>query len=322
MGIGLGAEWSAGIGAGGRDLAGATSREGHRISCNPGGPSATRFAAVLAALVLPTFGWRWLFARRNTPRAVAFWVRRDIEEPEIWKRAHREPREACGASSPNSSAAAAARALIVTCVRSLVLFAYWGLFTWIPAYLASPVERGGQGSASSNRSAGWRPYRSAPSSATSTCGFIADRFGRRPAFLLFTLRRGRTGTVLRAAAHPPACCWLLGPLIGFFGHGYFSIFGAMLSEMFPSAIRGTAQGLCYNFGRGVSALAPIAIGAIADRVESPQAWRSPPHSSLPEDCWFCCCPKRKETNSVKYIDHELRHGRDCPRPSPTARRNR
>ena len=56
----------------------------------------------------------------------------------------------------------------------------------------------------------------------------------------------------------------LGPLIGFFGHGYFSVFGALLSELFPSGVRGTAQGLCYNTGRAVSAGAPIAIGAIAD----------------------------------------------------------
>jgi hypothetical protein len=58
---------------------------------------------------------------------------------------------------------------------------------------------------------------------------------------------------------------VLGPLVGFFGHGYFSVFGALLAEMFPSAIRGTAQGLCYNAGRAASALAPFAIGALADR---------------------------------------------------------
>ena len=56
----------------------------------------------------------------------------------------------------------------------------------------------------------------------------------------------------------------IGPLVGFFGHGYFSVFGAMLAELFPSGVRATAQGLCYNFGRGVSALAPAVIGALAE----------------------------------------------------------
>jgi len=58
---------------------------------------------------------------------------------------------------------------------------------------------------------------------------------------------------------------VLGPLIGFFGHGYFSVFGAMLAELFPTRIRGFAQGLTYNIGRAVSALAPWSIGALADR---------------------------------------------------------
>ncbi len=57
----------------------------------------------------------------------------------------------------------------------------------------------------------------------------------------------------------------LGPLVGFFGHGYFSVFGAMLAELFPSTIRGTAQGLCYNIGRALSAAAPASIGWLADR---------------------------------------------------------
>jgi MFS family permease len=58
----------------------------------------------------------------------------------------------------------------------------------------------------------------------------------------------------------------LGPLVGFFGQGYFSVFGALLAELFPVAIRATAQGLCYNIGRALGgAAAPFVIGAAADR---------------------------------------------------------
>jgi MFS family permease len=56
----------------------------------------------------------------------------------------------------------------------------------------------------------------------------------------------------------------LGPFVGFFGSGYFSLFGAMLAELYPTAIRGTGQGFTYNFGRGLSALAPLIIGRAAD----------------------------------------------------------
>jgi MFS family permease len=54
-------------------------------------------------------------------------------------------------------------------------------------------------------------------------------------------------------------------LLGFFGHGFFSVFGAMLAELFPSGVRATAHGLCYSAGRGISALEPLTIGSIADR---------------------------------------------------------
>jgi hypothetical protein len=57
----------------------------------------------------------------------------------------------------------------------------------------------------------------------------------------------------------------LGPALGFFGHGYFSVFGALLSELFPTSVRAVAQGLAYNGGRVLSAAAPYVIGQIADR---------------------------------------------------------
>ena len=73
------------------------------------------------------------------------------------------------------------------------------------------------------------------------------------------------GVVLYAlAGAQPALLFSLGPLVGLLGHGYFSVFGAMLAELFPSAIRGTAQGFCYNAGRAISALAPLTLGALAD----------------------------------------------------------
>ncbi len=56
---------------------------------------------------------------------------------------------------------------------------------------------------------------------------------------------------------------LLGPFVGFFGTGFYSGFGALFSEIFPTRARGTAQGFCYNFGRGISFFAPPLVGYIA-----------------------------------------------------------
>jgi MFS family permease len=56
-----------------------------------------------------------------------------------------------------------------------------------------------------------------------------------------------------------------GPLLGFFGTGFFSLFGTMLAELYPTRVRGAGQGFVYNFGRGLSALAPLTVGAVADK---------------------------------------------------------
>jgi hypothetical protein len=58
---------------------------------------------------------------------------------------------------------------------------------------------------------------------------------------------------------------LLGPLVAFFGTGYFSGFGAVSAEIFPTRVRATAQGLTYNVGRAVSAAAPVIVGAMSAR---------------------------------------------------------
>ena len=53
--------------------------------------------------------------------------------------------------------------------------------------------------------------------------------------------------------------------MGFFGHGFFSVFGVLLAELFPTEVRATAQSLVYNTGRALSALAPWVIGGVAAR---------------------------------------------------------
>jgi MFS-type transporter involved in bile tolerance (Atg22 family) len=96
-------------------------------------------------------------------------------------------------------------------------------------------------------------------------GFFSDRVGRRPSFIAFVLAAAALVPVYGLAGSNPAVLLAMGPLVGFFGHGYFSVFGVVLAELFPSGVRATAQGFCYNVGRAVSALAPVTVGALADR---------------------------------------------------------
>jgi hypothetical protein len=61
----------------------------------------------------------------------------------------------------------------------------------------------------------------------------------------------------------PVMLLLLGPLVAFFGTGFFSGFGGVTAEVYPTSIRATAQGFTYNLGRVASAAAPFTIGTLA-----------------------------------------------------------
>jgi MFS family permease len=93
--------------------------------------------------------------------------------------------------------------------------------------------------------------------------WLADRIGRRNLFLTFSL--GAIAVVLLYTQVPLSneWLWVLGFPLGFFASGYFSGMGAFLTELYPTRLRGSGQGFCYNFGRGIGALFPFLVGALS-----------------------------------------------------------
>jgi MFS family permease len=100
-------------------------------------------------------------------------------------------------------------------------------------------------------------------------GYLAEKIGRRKSFAIFFLGMAimvpvftfsasampLTDGKLAFTAQNIATLGVLSSLLGFFT-GYFSGFGAWYSELFPTSIRSTASGFCFNFGR-VGAIAGI-----------------------------------------------------------------
>jgi MFS family permease len=225
-------------------------------------------AALVSAFILPRFGWRALFLVGVLPALLTIWIRRRVPEPAVWNVAQTARLSLSQFFNNKLSAifqpALLRRTLIATLLTSFVLFAYWGLFTWLPGFLSKPLAQGGAGM-SIVKTSGWIiPMQIGAFFGYLSFGFIADRFGRKPAFIFYLLTAAILVPIYGQMARSDTALLILGPFIGFFGSGYFSLFGAMLAELFPTSIRATGQGFAYNAGRAFSALAPYSIGQLAD----------------------------------------------------------
>jgi MFS family permease len=252
VGFGMGGEWSAGS-----VLVAETWPAEHRGKAmgimQSGWAIGAICAAGIAAVVLEPYGWRVLFLVGALPAVAAFFIRRGVEEPPVW----RERKEPAPPWTEIFGPALIRRTLLATIVASSVLIAYWGLTSWLPAFLAST-------GLSLTKSSQWIVILQVGAFfGYVTFGWIADRIGRRPAFTFFMIAATICVPLFAFGARSTLTLLTLGPLVGYFGHGYFSVFGAMLAELFPTRIRATAQGFCYNFGRVASAAAPYTIGAAA-----------------------------------------------------------
>jgi MFS family permease len=263
LGLGMGGEWASGAA-----LVSETWPAEHRGKAigimQSGWAIGYILAALVAAAVLPALGWRWLFVVGVLPAFFILWARRTVHEPPLWA-----SRRQAGPAHGNPFAVIFGpsllyRTVVATLLSSVVMFAYWGVFTWLPAFLGSPMEKGGAG-LDTRSVAGWIvPTQLGAFLGYLSFGFVSDRFGRRRTFIVYMLAAAVLVPFYGQMARHPTALLLIGPLLGFFGHGYFSIFGAMLAELFPTSVRATAQGLVYNVGRGLGALGPFTIGAVAE----------------------------------------------------------
>jgi MFS family permease len=267
LGLGMGGEWA----SGGVLVAEALPAE-VRNKATSLMQSTWAIGAILAVALAGLFldvlplgdeGWRWLFAFGGLPALFILWVRRRVEEPEVWKRSREAGETRANPYAVLFGGAMRNRTLLACLLAGLLQFAYWGLFFWLPNLLASPVEQGGAGMTVVKSVAYLIPLQVGAFIGYLSFGPIADRFGRRRVFALFLVAAAILVPVYGSLVRTPVLLFVLSPLLGFLGHAYWSMIGPFLSELFPTAVRASGQGLGYNSGRLLGALAPYVIGALA-----------------------------------------------------------
>jgi MFS family permease len=261
LGLGMGGEWSSGAA-----LIAETWRAEHRGRALGLMQSTYAIgeavAAVTVLLVFPHFGWRAVFFAGVLPAFLVLWIYRGVPEPELWKNRTKEKKSAVLRKLLQRDVLR--NGLLATTMNAFSMFGYWGLFTWIPSFLSLPASKGGRGLSLVVGTTFYLVLSPGKWLGYASFGFFADAFGRRRPYFTYLLVAAIL-VPLYAVVRSPLFLLLLGPFVAFFGTGFFSGYAAIASELFPGEIRAAAMGLSYNLGRGLSAAAPFAVGAMASQ---------------------------------------------------------
>jgi MFS family permease len=262
QGFGFGGEWAAGSVLIGEVVRGADRGKvvGIVQSAWAWGWGA---AAILATIIFQVFdqqiAWRLLFFVGVLPALLVFYIRTKVPEPKIIKEAKQ--------SAPRRAALDIfSRELITTTILGAALATgaqggYYAITTFLPTFLRTQRHLSVLGTG------GYL----AVIIVGSWCGYILsaylnDAIGRRKNFFVFAI-----GSFLIAIAYTQteisaAMMLALGFPLGFFASGIFSGMGPVLTELFPTSVRGAGQGFCYNFGRGIGAFFPTLVGLLSASV--------------------------------------------------------
>jgi MFS family permease len=241
-------------------------------------------AALVAGIVLRYANWRMVFFVGILPALVTLWIRKDVPESQLWLDYHAATHPAVpGGAFQQSDAAGGSRTgvsalhdsffvifrapygkstIVLLLLNFFGLFAWWGLFSWIPPYLSLPVAQGGRGFGIMGTTTlllvlnllGMFP-------GYISFGWAADHLGRRKAFMLYLFAAALL-VPLYAMARSQGVLLVLGAVVAFFGTGFFSGSGLIGSEIFPTNVRARALGFTYNGARALSSVAPWVIGRV------------------------------------------------------------
>lgn len=217
-------------------------------------------ASLATAFIAPYFGWRGVFVFGVFPAIFAFWVRKGLKEPEMWKQTQKKRKESKNKvpmkllfDSPKKIGITIGL-IIITGVQN---FGFYGVMTWVPTALANDV-----GFSFSDTTIWTVVTTIGMVLGILIFGILADKWGRKPSFIVFQLTAAISIWIYFQFTMPLLVI-LFGAILGFFVNGMMGGYGAIISEHYSTEIRSTAQNFIWNIGRALGGLGPLAIGAMA-----------------------------------------------------------
>lgn len=256
--LGIGGEWAAGAA-----MVAETWPDDKRAKAAGVLQSAWAVGFFLAAgcnlAFTDTFGWRGLFVIGILPAFVALLVRWWVKEPDRWTHAHANRIIPLSAIFEGDLKRAT---LVGSALAFVAVFGLWGSTNWAPTLVRELPEFEGADAATLTKAVSYAIMALNAGAIFGYLGFgpLADRFGRRPVFAFMC-----AGSLLMLPAayllpsHYAGVLMLL-PLLGFFNNGIFSGFPIYLPELYPTRLRATGAGFCFNAGRILASISPFLTG--------------------------------------------------------------
>jgi len=219
----------------------------------------------LLSLVLPLHAERYVFLVGVLPAFLVFWIRRHVPEPETWQAAARETRGDRPRARDLFRGEVAGITARTTVTCALGLSGWWLFQFWQSQHLRRLLVDAGTSAGDVTRivSASFFVVNAMAIVGNFSAGALAKLLGNRRAIVVFL---AGLGVGIIAAFIVPrsigSLAWFWFPLAGFFS-GVFALFTMYLPPLFPTLLRTTGAGFCYNIGRVAAAVCTIVFGLLA-----------------------------------------------------------